>query len=102
MNTSIGYHTFAFFQKLDGEAFSSLTSDFIGYANKNKDLDRFPLKNRKGWGYVYKENKGIRWLFLSSEVINGYTIQGVLVIINPKALIERDYISAATEKDLKK
>ena len=100
MNTSIGYHTFAFFQKIKGDEFFKLTQDFISYANTNKDMKRFPMKNQKGWEYTYEKNKGIRWLLLSSKK-NGFTIQGVLVIINPQALIRNNYITAANESDLK-
>lgn len=100
MNTSIGYHTFAFFQKVKWDEFSSLTQDFISYASKNKDMKRFPLKSRKGWEYIYENDKGIRWLLLSYKMKNGYILQGVLVIINPQALIRDNYITAANELDL--
>lgn len=100
MNTSIGYHTLSFFQRVNGEEFSSLTKDFIAYADKNKDtIKRFPKNNGKEWEYIYKENKGIRWQLQSFE-INGYTIQGVRVIINPQALINENYITAANKSNL--
>lgn len=44
MNTSMGYHTFSFFQKTDYDEFYRLSSDFILYANKNTDMKRFPVK----------------------------------------------------------
>lgn len=104
-NTSLGYHTFAFFQKTKEDDFFLLTRDFILYANKNSDMKRFPVKNKKGrqigWEYTYENNKGIRWLLISVDVKNGYIIQGVTVIINPKALIENNYIRAAQAEDLK-
>ena len=46
MNTSMGYHTFAFFQKMNEEEFSIVTGDFILYAKKNKYMKRFPVKDR--------------------------------------------------------
>lgn len=105
-NTSLGHHTFAFFQRAKENEFFPLTSDFISCANKNSNMKRFPIKNKKGqqvgWEYIYENNKGIRWLLLSFEVNNGITIQGVMVIINPKALIEGNYIVAAQADDLKK
>lgn len=99
-NTSLGYHTFAFFQKEKEDIFNALTTDFIAYANKNNDIKRFRLKNNKGWEYAYKSNKGIRWLLLSFKVQNSFSVQGVLVVVNPKALIERNYIAASEEDDL--
>lgn len=105
-NTSLGFHTFSFFQRAKENDFFPLTSDFIICANNNSDMKRFPIKNKKGhqigWEYAYKSNKGIRWLLLSFEVNNGITIQGVMVIINPKALIEGNYIVASQADDLKK
>lgn len=101
-NTSLGHHTFAFFQKAKEDEFSLLTQDFIAYANKNNDMKRFPLSNNKGWQYIYKNNKGIRWLLLSSRQKNGFIIQGVMAVINPKALIGEGYITAAQEDDLEK
>lgn len=102
MNTSMGYHTFSFFQKTDYDEFYRLSSDFILYANKNTDMKRFPVKKNDmaGWEYVYKNNKGIRWVLLTITIKNGFMINGVMVIINPKALIEKNYISAAQESDI--
>lgn len=56
-NTSLGYHTFAFFQKAAEDEFSCLTSDFIAYANRNKEIKRFPMKNDMGWEYTYEIKK---------------------------------------------
>lgn len=103
MNTSMGYHTFAFFQKMNEEEFSIVTGDFILYAKKNKYMKRFPVKDRKGrikaWEYTYENKKGIRWLLMSSQGENGFSIKGVMAVINPKALIEDNYITAAREED---
>lgn len=101
-HTSLGYHTFAFFQKTSAETFEEITTDFIVYANKNEDIKRFPLKNNKGWEYVYKSGKGIHWLLLSFGEQNGFCIRGVLVVINPRTLIERNYIVASKEEDLER
>lgn len=100
MNTSLGYHTFAFFQKAKEDEFDSLTTNFMVYAKSNNDIKRFPIKNNKGWEYTYKSNKGIRWLLLSFREKNGFTIQGVMAVINPRVLIERNYIAASKEDDL--
>ena len=107
-NTSMGYHTFAFFQKMDYEEYCILENDFIGYMRKTGKLKRSPVKTKEGvqigWQYTYKinEDKGIRWLLLSRQAKNNYVIRGVLVVINPESLIENNYIRAAEEDDLKK
>ncbi len=102
-NTSMGYHTFSFFQKLDAEEYSDLSSDFSVYARKSEFMKRTPAKNKKGqtigWRYSYQPSKGIQWILISKMADNGFTIQGVMVIVNPKNLIEQEYISAAGEAD---
>ena len=103
-NTSAGYHTFSFYQKVNSDDYSMLINDFVMYRHKNDDIKDFPIKDKDGktigWEYTYKKNKGIRWLLLSSTAVNGFSWQGVAVIINPKALIEGDYIAAAQGDDL--
>ena len=106
-NTSMGYHTFAFFQKTNEEEYQILNNDFIGYMRETKKMKRTPVEGKDkvqiGWQYSYKDNqdKGIRWLLLSSKAKNNYVTWGVLVVINPKTLIENNYIVAAEETDLK-
>lgn len=105
-NTSMGYHTFAFFQKTNEEEYQHLESDFIGYMQKTKKMNRTPVEGKDkvyiGWQFSYqnKEDKGIRWLLLSSQAKNNYAIKGVLVVINQETLIENNYIRAAKEDDL--
>ena len=102
-NTSLGFHTFAFFQKANSEEFSLLTGDFIKYANNNSEMKRFPIENQKGkigWKYVYENSIGIQWLLLSRNLNAGFTVQGVMAIINPKVMIEGNYIRAAQASDL--
>lgn len=101
INTSLGYHTFAFFQRAKEDEFLSLTTDFIAYANRNKEIKRFPIKNKRGWEYTYKNSKGIRWQLFSFRDKNGFSIQGVKAVINPRVLIEKNYIVASHEEDLK-
>lgn len=106
-NTSMGYHTFAFFQKTDEEEYQVLENDFIGYMQRTKKLKRSPVQNKDkiqiGWQYTYKDDKekGIHWLMLSSKAKNNYVTRGVLAIINQEALIENNYIRAAKDDDLK-
>lgn len=106
-NTSLGYHTFAFFQKTNVEEYQLLENDFIGYKQETKKLQRRPAVNKDevqiGWEFTYKDkkDKGIRWLLLSSKAKNNYVTRGVLAVINPKKLIENNYIVAAVEDDLK-
>lgn len=105
-NTSMGYHTFAFFQKTDEEEYQVLENDFIGYMQRTKKLKRSPVQNKDkiqiGWQYTYKDDKekGIHWLMLSSKAKNNYVTRGVLAVINQEALIENNYIRAAKDDDL--
>lgn len=105
-NTSIGYHTFAFFQKTDYEQYWSLEADFEWYMNKTGKLKRGTANNKDdqqiGWTFSYKDNedKGIHWIMLFGEAQNNYATRGVLTVINPKALLENNYIAAAEESDL--
>lgn len=103
-NTSAGYHTFSFYQKVNSDDYSMLINDFVMYKHMNGDIKDFPIKDKNGktvgWEYTYKKSKGIRWLLLSSKTANGFSRQGVAVIINPKALIDGNYIVAAQEDDL--
>lgn len=103
-NTSAGYHTFSFYQKLSIDDYSMLVNDFRVYKHKNEDMKNFPIKDKSGnvigWEYTYLRNKGIRWLLLSSMAPNGFSWQGIAMIVNPKALIEGNYITAAQESDL--
>ncbi len=98
-HSSIGYHTFSFFQKTTPEEFSVLTSDFIEYARKNSNVKCFNNKNI--WIYCYTDHKGIIWNLIN-YVYNGYLNCGVKVIIDPKVMIEENYITAANESDLGK
>lgn len=103
----MGYHTFAFFQKTNEEEYQILDNDFIGYMRETKRMKKTPVEGKDkvqiGWQYSYKDNqdKGIRWLLLSSKAKNNYVTRGVLVVVNPKTLIENNYIVAAEETDLK-
>lgn len=103
-NTSAGYHTFSFYQKVTMDDYSILASDFSVYRKKNKDIQSFPLEDKRGkkigWEYTYKKRKGIRWLLLSSQATNGFSWQGIAVIINPMALTAGNYITAAQENGL--
>ncbi len=103
-NTSLGYHTFSFFQNLKADEYDSVSTDFAMYARKNKDMKGFPVKDKKGktigWEYSYKSGKGIRWKLTSRQAENGFIIQGVTAVVNPQSLIKQEYISAAKEADL--
>lgn len=105
-NTSMGYHTFSFFQKLNYEEYQILGNDFSGYTRESGRLKKSPVldknKERIGWQFVYKDkkDKGIHWKLLSCNAKNGYVTRGVLSVINPQKLIKNNYIHAATEDDL--
>lgn len=102
--TSTGYHTFSFFQKLSEEDYLSLCIHFRKYQNQNPDMKGYPIKDQRGniigWKYSYRQNKGIQWMLLCNKAKNGFSWQGITSIINPKALVESNYIVAAGESDL--
>ena len=83
--------------------FSIVEGDFIRYANSHKkDIKRFPDDNNLHvWNYVYNNDKGIQWRLCFSQSKNGYEAHGITAIINPKVLIENNYIHAAQADDLK-
>ena len=109
-NTSLGFHTFSIFRELTSENYARLCHDFKEYSQYDSDMKGYPVKtNEEGytaWEYVHQENKGIRWK-LSSRVIKAVKIPGtqyckrmVEAIINPRTLLENNYIIAATASDL--
>ena len=104
LNTSHGYHTISMFQKLTAEEHSDLRADFRRLIAKN-EIEGFPIKNEKngeiGWVYSCKNNKGITWITLSFDVNHGHTVYGVKAVINPKVLLNKDYIRVANERDVK-
>lgn len=103
-NTSLGYHTFSFFQRLKEDEYFALSGSFMDYANLNKDMKMFPVKNKKGqciyYIYSYRPSNGIRWLLLSPLMKNGFIAYGILTIIDSKVLIEGNYITASKEDEL--
>ena len=104
-NSSAGYHTFSLYQKLTSDEYQELNSDFLFYWNRNKDIiNRTPMKNSKGkqtgWLYFYCKNKGIQWILNASSNDKDFSWYGVTSVINPKALLENNYITAARESDL--
>lgn len=104
-NTSLGFHTFSVQLRVNYEYFTKITSDFIRYANNLQNgMKRYPVSNGTeniGWRYVYEYDKGLQWYLYSFESGNGYLIQGVTAIINPKVLIDNNYIHAAQSQDIK-
>lgn len=104
-NTSLGFHTFSVQLRVNYEYFTKITSDFIRYANNLQNgMKRYPVsKGTKniGWRYVYEYDKGLQWYLHSFKSENGFSTQGVTAIINPKVLIENNYIRAAQVQDLK-
>lgn len=99
-NSSMGLHTFSFFQRLTARDSYDLGGCFIKYMNETGVMKRQPIEN--GWQYSYNRPnvKGIRWRLVSRKINDSLTIHGLYVIITPKVLIGKDYISAATEADL--
>ena len=60
-NTSAGYHTFSFYQKVNSDDYSMLINDFVMYRHKNDNIKDFPIKDKDGktigWEYTYKKKR---------------------------------------------
>ena len=101
-NTSLGYHTFSIFRKLSKEEYKALCKDFAEYVKSNKDSKGYRDNSVQAttWEYSYNKNKGIRWRLSCKAEFNGYILRKIEAIINPQALLNNNYITAATEHDL--
>jgi len=105
-NTTKGFHTFSFFQKLRWEEYESLGNGFARYMNESGDMKSYPIKDKKnperiiGWEYFYKPTKGIRWRLFYIKINPNLTIHGIEAIVTPKVLTENNFIAAATEADI--
>ena len=109
LNTSLGYHTFSFFQKLSWKYYNALIDDFNKlYRGGNGEIERCPIKDKKnpkkilGWEYFYKPSRGIRWRVRQIKISDTFTINGVMAVITPKVLIDNQFIATATENDATK
>jgi hypothetical protein len=104
MKSSMGYHTLSVFQRLTVEEESSLNRDFLDYKRKSRQIYWETLRNKKkqviGEKYTYENITGIRWLVLNMVVGNNFRIYGVMAIITPKVLLNKDYIAIASESDI--
>ena len=100
MKSSIGYHTFAIFLKLLLEEESDLHRYFFDYMKKNGPMGIRVLKNI-GTIYTCKNNTGIRWLVINRAVgRSNFRITGVMAIITPEVLLNKDYITITTKSDI--
>lgn len=108
LNTSFGFHTFSIFREVSSEVYAKLCREFKEHSQYDSDFSGYPLSSKQegyiAWEYVYQENKGIRWK-LSSRIIQNASGQClskrmIEAIINPRTLLENNYIAAATEADL--
>ncbi len=103
-NTSLGVHTFSFFQRLDEYSYFSVNVDFQKYMNEYGTIKRRPIKDKDdkivGWEYTYKKPKGIRWLLLSNRISDRFNISGVLIVITPRVLIDKNYIAVSRIDDI--
>lgn len=105
--TSSGYHTFSFYQSTSMDLYQEIESDFNRFFINNQNImGRTPILskkgNRTGWVYYYYKNKGIRWVLNSSTINQQFYWFGITSVINPKALLDNDYIRAAQENDLER
>ena len=105
-NASLGIHTFSFFQPLTEEDFSSLGGDIIdqvrlGRLKPRKIKDKGKPSHITVREYTYRANTGIRWRMISINVSYHLTTYGVAVVITPKVLLNKNYIEAAKEDDIK-
>jgi hypothetical protein len=105
-NTSMGVHTFAFFQRETADNYFTLNEHFRDYARETGELNSRPIRDKQdrivGWEYTYKNKKGIKWLLISKDIGRRFDIHGVLVVITPKVLLEDNYIAVARAADLEK
>ncbi|MCL2187777.1 MAG: hypothetical protein FWC16_01950 [Defluviitaleaceae bacterium] len=108
LNTSKGYHTFSFFQRLSWENYDSLMGNFNGYMQRDRRLHRCPIKDKKnpnktlGWEYYYKPSRGMRWRMKPIKVSDNLTIHFVQIIVTPKVLTDNSFLAAATQCDIDK
>jgi hypothetical protein len=92
---------------MNEEDFECLHGDFIRYMRTYSDIKKTPIKNKNnkkniiGWEYTYNYSKGIRWKLVEIRLVNGLTIRGLFVIITPNVLLNKNYITASIECNLK-
>jgi hypothetical protein len=106
MKSSIGYHTFAIFQRLLPEDENKLDGDFFRYMrNKcpmNMDVKKNKMKQPIATEYSHINNTGIRWRVMNWPVGNNIRITGVKAIITPEVLLNKDdtYTKITTKSDI--
>jgi len=108
MESIMGYHTLSIFQRLSEGKENSLNSDFNNYMRNGGKITKEDIKNKKGqviyreYAYRKNHNTGIRWQVFNMDVGKGFRIYGVMAIITPKVLLNKDYIKVANESDILK
>ncbi len=107
LHTSIGFHTFTIFQNLTRIEAENILNQFKEYSQKTGNIKIFQLKKQKFKkeyciSYI-KEEIGITWTILFCDSDINFKYYQIKAKVNPKILIgTKDYIAAATEKDLHK
>ena len=106
-NTSMGFHTFSISLKMNFDDYNDIHNDFLRYLNTNKYFKRTPIENKDnkqiiGWRFVNEKIKGITWQTASHSTNQGYKVFRVTAVINPKAILECNYISAAQNVDIQR
>jgi hypothetical protein len=76
------------------------------YIRNTGELKKRPLKDKNdqaiGIEYTYTNSRGIRWLTVAIEIMEGMILRGVKAIITPRVLLNSDYLSVANESDFDK
>jgi len=125
-NTSIGFHTFTIFMRIDGRLATELYNDFEIYRNNSKEVNMYIPKDEldrirtaevlqsKGvrtstkprkWriDYVSDDKKGISWILYFHNSSREYKEYIIEARINPKILAGiKDYIRAADSSYMKR
>jgi hypothetical protein len=106
--SSMGTHSFSFFQGINKEEYDYLYGDFIRFQKHTGKVRSYPIQDAKkpektiGIEYAYTNSKGIRFKLYSFEAGKNYFARGVMVIITPQVLLSHDYIRVLEETDLDK
>ena len=105
MKSSIGYHTFAIYQKLSTEDETELNSDFFSSMRKNDPMNISYIKNKGqpiATEYSYKNNTGIRRRVINWLTWGNHRIIGVKALITPEVLLNKDdtYTAITTKSDI--
>ena len=122
IHTSIGFHTFTIFIRINGKEVKELFKDFFNYRDTTNEIKIYVPKGKKNWtpiidndfktkgkkpkvwriDYIDDNKKGITWFLRFNNNSRNYKEYIVEARINPKILAGiKDYITAANGSYLK-